>query len=208
MTHISVTAREAPDRPAIIMGQSGRVTTYAELDRRSNQVAQLLRSAGLARGDHIGMMIENDPQFLEIVQGAMRCGVIFTPISTHLQKEATRYILENCGARLFIGSKKLAGVARELVGDIPAIEHFYMINGAEAGFESWEDALAAMPDTPVADESQGVAMLYSSGTTGQPKGVLWDNIPVDIHEVNPTLQAFAAIFGFDENTVYPSPAPL
>ena len=208
MPHISVTAAATPDKPAIIMGNSGKVITYGKLDARSNQIAQLFRSVGLARGDHIGMMVENDVQFMEIVQGAMRCGIVFTPISTHLRPEETKYILENCGAKLFIGSKKLAAVASELVGDIPSIEHFYMINGAEPGFESWEEATAAMPAERVADESYGVPMLYSSGTTGQPKGVLAMNDIVSLDEVHPNLQAFAAFFGFDENTVYLSPAPL
>jgi fatty-acyl-CoA synthase len=208
MPHISTTAAATPDKPAIIMGNSGKVVTYRELDERSNQVARLLRSLGLNRGDHIGMMIENDHQFMEIVHGALRSGIIFTPVSTHLRKEETQYILENCEAQLFIGSKKLSAVASELVGDIPAIKHFYMVNGVEPGFESWEEATAAMPTTPIADESLGLPMLYSSGTTGQPKGVLLDIKDTDIHEVNPTLLAFAAAFGIDENTLYLSPAPL
>jgi fatty-acyl-CoA synthase len=184
------------------------VVTYRQLDERSNQIAHLFRSLGLKRGDHIGMMLENDRQFMEIDQGALRSGIIFTPISTHLRKDETQYILENCQAKLFIGSRKLATVAVELVGDIPAIEHFYMINGVEPGFESWEDAVAAMPTTPIEDESMGIPMLYSSGTTGKPKGVLMGNAPTDIHEVSPQLAAFAAAFGIDENTVYLSPAPL
>jgi fatty-acyl-CoA synthase len=208
MPHISVTAAATPDKPAIIMGTSGEVVTYRQLDERSNQVAHLFRSLGLKRGDHIGMMLENDRQFMEIVQGALRSGIIFTPVSTHLRKEETQYILENCGAKLFIGSKKLAAVASELLGDLPAIDHFYMINGAAPGFESWEDAVGAMPVTPIEDESMGVPMLYSSGTTGQPKGVLMGTAPTDIHEVPPQLAAFAAAFGIDENTVYLSPAPL
>ena len=208
MPHISATAKATPDKPAIIMGNSGEVVSYRELDERSNQVAQLFRSLGLERGDHVGMMIENDRQFLEIVQGALRSGIIFTPVSTHLRKEETQYILENCGAKLFVGSKKLSAVAEELVRDIPAIKHFYMINGAVAGFDSWEEARGAMPTTPIEDECVGVPMLYSSGTTGQPKGVLTMNDMVDIHEVHPNMQAFADMFGIDANTVYLSPAPL
>ncbi|MEM0954263.1 MAG: acyl-CoA synthetase [Pseudomonadota bacterium] len=208
MPHISVTAATSPDKPAIIMGHSGDVITYAELDRRSNQIAQLFRQCGLDRGEHIGMMIENDRQFMEIVQGALRCGIIFTPISTHLREEETRYILENCGAKLFIGSKKLANVAKDLVGTAPGIQHFYMINGTEPGFESWEEATGAMPAERVADESYGTPMLYSSGTTGQPKGVLTVNQMEDLNEVHPSMAAFSAFFGIDENTVYLSPAPL
>ncbi len=208
MAHISVTAAATPDKPAIIMGNSGTVVTYRELDDRSNQIAQLFRHLGLKRGDHIGMMIENDRQFMEIVQGALRSGIIFTPVSTHLREDETRYILENCGARLFIGSKKLAAVAADLVGNSSGIEHFYMINGTEAGFESWEEATAAMPAERIADESYGTPMLYSSGTTGKPKGVLTINTMEDLNEIHPSMAAFAAAFGIDEKTVYLSPAPL
>jgi fatty-acyl-CoA synthase len=208
MPHISVTAQATPDKPAIIMGNSGKVTTYRELDERSNQIAHLFRSVGLETGDHIGMMMENDHQFLEIVQGALRSGIIFTPISTHLQRDETQYILENCQAKLFISSKKLSAVAAELVGDIPAIKNFYMVNGTVAGFDAWEEAIAGMPTTPIEDQCMGIPMLYSSGTTGQPKGVLMSTAPTDIHEIPPQLEAFAAAFGIDENTVYLSPAPL
>ena len=208
MPHISTTAQTAPDKPAIIMGNSGEVITYRELDECSNRVAQLLRSHGLQRGDHIGMMIENDRQFLEIVHGALRSGIVFTPISTHLREEEALYILENCKAKLFIGSKKLSAVAEKLVGAAPDVEHYYMINDVVAGFQSWEEAVAAMPCTEIADQSVGTPMLHSSGTTGQPKGVLAMNEMVDIHEVHPNMQAFAGVFGIDENTVYLSPAPL
>ena len=208
MPHISTTAQATPDKPAIIMANTGETISYKELDERSNQVAQLFRSLGLQRGDHIGMMIENDRQFMEIVQGALRSGIIFTPISTQLRREETQYILANCNAKLFVGSKKLAAVAEELVGDIPALEHFYMINGTIAGFASWEEATAAQPATPIEDQSVGTPMLYSSGTTGQPKGVLTMNDITDINAVHPNMEAFAGVFGIDEDTVYLSPAPL
>jgi fatty-acyl-CoA synthase len=208
MPHISTTAASHPDKPAIIMGNNGEVVTYRQLDERSNQGAQLFRSLGIQRGDHIGMMIENCRQFMEIAQAAMRSGIIFTPIATHLKKDESKYILENCNARLFIGSKKLAAVAEELLGNVPAIEHFYMVNGTSPGFESWDESVAAQPAAPIADESVGTPMLYSSGTTGQPKGVLQASTITDIHEQHPTLAAFAAVFGFDETTRYLSPAPL
>ena len=208
MPHISVTAATHPDKVAIIMAKSEEVVTYRQLDERSNQGAHLLRSLGIQRGDHIGMMIENTRQFLEIVQAGLRSGIIFTPISTHLKKDETRYILENCNARLFIGSLHLAEVAEELIGDIPGIEHFYMVNGTRPGFESWDEAVAQQPTSPIADESVGTPMLYSSGTTGQPKGVLTMNDVTDINEMHPNMAAFAAIFSFDENTLYLSPAPL
>jgi long-chain acyl-CoA synthetase len=208
MAHISATARTHPDKPAYIMANSGEVVSYKQLDERSNQGAQLFRSLGLKNGDHIAMMLENNRHFMEIVQAALRAGIVFTPISTHLREEETRYILGNCNARLFIGSKKLAAVAENILGDVPSVEHYYMVNSVSAGFESWEAAVTQQPTTPIADEYPGAGMLYSSGTTGQPKGVLAMNTATDIHEISPQLAGMAAVFNFTDETIYLSPAPL
>ena len=208
MPHPSVTAETYPHKAAIIMGSSGEIVTYRQLDERSNQGAQLFRSLGLQAGDHIGMMMENNRQFLEIVWAAQRAGLIFTPISTHLKKDETAYILENCGAKLFIGSLALAEVAQELVAEASRIEHFYMVGGIKPGFESWEEAIDAQPTDRIADESNGVPMLYSSGTTGKPKGVFVPPRGTDVD--SPTMMSDAAqmLFGIGEETVYLSPAPL
>ena len=101
MPHPSITAQTDPLKPAIIMADSGETVSYRELDQRSNQGAQLFRSLGLIKGDHICLMLENCRQFLEICWAAQRAGIIFTPVSTHLRESETRYILDNCGAKTF-----------------------------------------------------------------------------------------------------------
>jgi len=208
MPHPSITAQTYPHKPAIIMGDSGEMVTYKELDERSNQGAQLFRSLGLKTGDHIGMMLENNRQFLEILWAAQRSGLIFTPISTHLKKSETAYILKNCGAKLFIGSLGLSAVAEELLAESTGVDHFYMVGGVKSGFDSWEEATDTQPDTPIADESNGVPMLYSSGTTGQPKGILVSNYEKDVHTPPALVATIGMFFGFGEETVYLSPAPL
>jgi fatty-acyl-CoA synthase len=191
------------------MGESGEIVTYRELDERSNQGAQLFRSLGLKAGDHIGMMLENTRQFLEIAWAAQRSGIIFTPISTHLVHSEAAYILENCEARLFIGSLALAEVAQKLIAESPGqLAHFYMVNGIKPGFESWEEAIDLQPVTRISDESNGVPMLYSSGTTGQPKGVFVPPTDTDVNTPHPLVESMGAAFGFSEETVYLSPAPL
>lgn len=209
MPHPSITAETYPHKPAFIMGDSGEMVTYRELDERSNQGAQLFRSLGLKAGDHIGMMMENCRQFMEIVWAAQRSGIIFTPVSTHLKESETAYILENCGAKLFIGSHALADIAEQMIALSPGnIKHFYMVNGIRPGFESWEEATDAQPDTPVADPSYGAPMLYSSGTTGKPKGVFVPPQSTDVNALHPMVASMGTAFGFGEETVYLSPAPL
>ena len=177
MPHPAITAETYPHKPAIIMGASGEIVTYAELDERSNQAAQLFRAMGLKKGDHIGMMLVNCRQFLEICWGAQRAGLIFTPISTHLKRDETAYILENCGAKLFIASHALAAVAGEILAlGNTIIENFYMVDGIADGYESWDDSVGLQPAERIADEANGVPMLYSSGTTGKPKGVFYARI--------------------------------
>jgi long-chain acyl-CoA synthetase len=208
MPHPSITAQTYPHKPAIIMGSTGEMVTYQQLDERSNQGAQLFRSLGLKSGDHVGMMLENNRQFLEIVWAAQRSGIVFTPISTHLKKDESAYILQNCGAKMFIGSLALSGVAEQLVSESTGIEHFYMVGGIKPGFESWEEATDEQPTTPIGDESNGVPMLYSSGTTGQPKGIFVSEYDEDVHTPPVLAPTIGVLFGFGEETVYLSPAPL
>jgi acyl-CoA synthetase (AMP-forming)/AMP-acid ligase II len=207
MPHPSLTAETYPHKPAIVMGDSGEMVTYRQLDQRSNQGAQLFRSLGLQAGDHIALMLENHPRFLEICWAAQRSGLIFTPIATHLQREEAGYVLANCGAKLFIGSHALADIAVQVKEDARTLSKFLMVGGIADGFDSWEEALSLQPETPIKDESNGVPMLYSSGTTGKPKGVL---VPPASDEVDtpPMASALGQLFGFGEETVYLSPAPL
>jgi acyl-CoA synthetase (AMP-forming)/AMP-acid ligase II len=208
MPHPRLTAQTYPHKPAFIMGDSGEMVTYRQLDERSNQGAQLFRSLGLQAGDHIALMMENSRQFLEICWAAQRAGLIYTPISTHLKRDETAYILENCQARLFICSLTFAGVADEVRQQSATVEHFYMVNGICAGYESWEEETALQPALEISDQFYGPTMLYSSGTTGQPKGILTPPASDDVDEPPPLVNSFGKAFGFGEETVYLSPAPL
>ena len=208
MPHPSVTAQTYPHKPAIVMGESGEMVTYGQLDERSNQGAQLFRSLGLKAGDHIGLMMENNHQFMEIIWAAQRAGLVFTPISTHLKKDETAYILENCGAQLFIGSLALAEVAEQIRAVGGSVKNFYMVGGIKPGFESWEEATDLQPAERISDESNGVPMLYSSGTTGQPKGIFVPAVDSDVNTPPPLVPTIGVVFGFGEETVYLSPAPM
>ena len=208
MPHFSSYATETPDRPAYILANLAETVTYAELDRRSNQIAQLLRNSGIERGDHIAMMMKNCAEFLQVAQGALRAGVIFTPISTHLKQDETAYIITNCKAKLFIASASLAEVATAAAAASAGLSRCLSVGGDIAGFESLEGQLEQLPATPIADEFLGAPMLYSSGTTGKPKGVYWQPHAESIHADHPMSGSVGAFFGFGVDTVYLSPAPL
>ena len=154
------------------------------------------------------MMMENNARFLEICWAAQRAGIIYTPISSHLKREETAYILENCGASLFIASHPLAEVAAEMRDAAAGVQHFFMVGGIIDGYESWEEALIEQVDTPIADQANGVPMLYSSGTTGKPKGVFVPPVSDDVDTPNALAGTLGVAFGFSEETVYLSPAPL
>ena len=208
MSHPSHHARANPDKIAYRMAGSGQAITYAQLDERSNRGAQLFRSLGLKAGDHIALLMENRLEFLEICWAAQRSGLYYTAISRYLTPDEIAYIVKDCGARVVITSPKCADVIAPLL-NAPGAADFYMLDTPAPGFQSWEDALAAQPTTPIADEVAGHDMLYSSGTTGRPKGIkrAMDNTPIDVP--SPFLRLLCEkMCGMNADSVYLSPAPL
>jgi long-chain acyl-CoA synthetase len=206
--HPYIHAQKHPDKPAYIMAGTGETVTYRQLDDQSNRIAQLFRSLGLAPRDHIALYLENNPRFFEICWGAQRAGLVYTAISSRLTAPEVEYIVKDCGARLFVTSSYLAEKAAELAPLIPDVKHRFMIGGTIHGYQSWEEAVARQPATRIVDETAGHDMLYSSGTTGRPKGVLPVVPPQPIDADNPLSQITRALYQMDENTIYLSPAPL
>ncbi|CAN5495013.1 acyl-CoA synthetase [soil metagenome] len=201
-------AETAPDRPAVIMGASGEVVTYAELDAEANRVARLLRAAGLQPGDHMAFCLENHPRFLAVAWGAHYAGLYYTAISTRLTPDEAGYIIEDCGARVFITSTAKAELATEVVDRTPGVELRLVLDGDLAGHDRYEDAVAAQPSGPMEGRIEGTDMLYSSGTTGRPKGVKMKLPGVELGTPPPLLLLAQGLFGFEEAMTYLSPAPL
>jgi long-chain acyl-CoA synthetase len=197
-------AASQPDKPAVIMANSGEQLSYAELEARSNRAAQLFRACGLERGDVVAFFLMNCLDFLPLCWGAQRAGLVYTCISTRLTADEAGYIVSDSGAKLLIASAALGAVAK----DLPALAHRFAQGGAIPGFLSLEEALAAQPATRIADESPGRDMLYSSGTTGRPKGVSGPLPEGPIDTVHPLLMLVAHLYGFGPEAVYLSPAPL
>ena len=205
--HPHIHAETSPDKPAIIMAATGETLSYRALDHRSNQGARLFRKLGLKTGDGIAIFMENNIRFLEIAWAAQRSGLYYTCISSRLTAGEVEYILHDCGAKVLIASHGLAKVADEVAPRLAGIA-LYMVGGTSPGFASYEEAAASMPATRIADESAGMDMLYSSGTTGRPKGVrhALDGSPIDAP--SPLVGLVSMLFGLNQDTIYLSPAPL
>jgi long-chain acyl-CoA synthetase len=204
--HPSIHARTNPEKPAIIMAGTGETISFGELDKRSNRVAQLIRNRGIQVGDTIAICMENHPWYFALTWGAQRAGVHYVCISSRLTAPEIAYILEDSGAKLLFGSDYLAATLDEVAGLAPSVNQ---LRFGAAGDRAAEPALAAMPDTAIPDERAGVDMLYSSGTTGRPKGV---KIPLpedpDIAQVNALVGLASMAFGIKPDAIYLSPAPL
>jgi len=200
--------REQPDKPAFIMASSGRIVTRRELEEGSNRCAHLLRALGLRNGDNIAIYMENNPRFIEICCAASRAGLLYTPISTHLIPAEVEYIVNDCGAKAFFTSSAKSEVASQIAYKMPKVLARLMVDGTVAGYESYEAKVAQYPTHPIPDEMAGQDMLYSSGTTGRPKGVKIHLEPLPFGELPSGAKLLIALYGLNEETVYLSPAPL
>lgn len=201
-------ARTRPNQPAVIMAGSGETMTFGEMDRESNRFAQMLRALGLRPDDAFAVLLENRIEFYTLIWGSQRAGTMLVPISTRLTAPEIAYILEDSEAKLLITSRYFDAVlpaVRAACPDLPVL-----VMGGD-GDENFEAALAAQPPEPIADQTAGMVMLYSSGTTGRPKGIR-PKPPVD-----PDPQAIVPFLGLatigagmpaDGTMIYLSPAPL
>jgi len=207
--HPSVHAQRTPDKPAIVMSGSGRTVTYRALEDGSNRFARWLRAQGLRPGDRIALLVENHPRFHELCFGAHRAGIVYTALSTRLTVGEAAYIVDDCGARVVVASAGMVAVAAGLdSAAVPSVEARLMIDGTLPGWSGYEAAVDALPADRIPDETAGCDMLYSSGTTGRPKGVF---VPPELGAIDasyPLLDVCRSHFGMDEHTVYLSPAPL
>jgi len=178
-------AAKTPDRPAIIMAESGATVSYAELDDAANRLSQVFRNAGFQPGDHIAFCMENRPEFFPILWGAHYAGLYYTAISSRLTSDELSYIIEDSKLeiRLSVG------------GDLP-------------GFDRYEDAIAQASADPLPDRVEGMPMLYSSGTTGRPKGVKPALTKNPLGTGDGLTAMIKMLFGASEESLYLSPAPL
>jgi fatty-acyl-CoA synthase len=197
-----------PGRRAVIMGE-GTTVTYGELDAGSVRLARLLRDTGMGPGDHFAIMMENHPRYCEVVWAALRSGFYVTAINSHLTAAEAAFIADDCEAQVLVTSAALAEKAEAMLVDTPNVRRRLMIDGTATHHESYEQATGAYPAGPLDDERRGTVMLYSSGTTGRPKGV---KFPLPTGEASLGEGEIAAHnqarYGFREGMIYLNPAPL
>ena len=203
-------AKARASQPAVIMAQTGETITYAELEARSNRLAHLLRSRGLKRLGHYAILMENNARYVECCGAGERAGLYFTCINSYLTADEVAYIVNNSESRILITSQEKRATALKAIEQCPKVELVLVVDGPGDGKRilNLDEATKGFPDTPIADESLGTAMLYSSGTTGRPKGILR---PLDEHPPEKQLPMFLFIqklWRYRDGLVYLSPAPL
>jgi long-chain acyl-CoA synthetase len=201
-------AKTEPDKPALIMGRSGEIVTYAELDARSNRLARLLWANGLRPDGHAAIFMENNPRYPEVYWAAIRSGLYLTTVNRHLSADEAAFVIDDSGAEALITSRAMADVAAQLASRIPKCRLRLMTDGAAEGYDAYEEAIASQPAEPLAARPMGGTMLYSSGTTGRPKGVKRPLPDRSVEEGDPNLPLISALFGFGPESVYLSPAPV
>ena len=210
-------ATTRPDQPAFVMASTGvavtYAVTYAVLEARSNRLAHLLRAEGLVRKDHFSILMENHERYLEACAAGERSGLYYTPINSYLTADEVAYILDNSRSQVLVTSAAKLGVALDAVALVPGVRLVLVVDGAgphpsvgACRVLPYDDAVAPFPSTPIADESTGGPMLYSSGTTGRPKGILKPLSRKPPGEAVFTI--LARMWRYREGLVYLSPAPL
>jgi long-chain acyl-CoA synthetase len=204
-----------PDRPAVIMAETGEGLTYRELEDGSVRLARTLVDHGLRRGDVVALLTDNHPRAFEVYWAAQRAGLLVTAVNHHLSPDEAAYIVADCGARALVVSAAKAELAAAIVEQTPDVTLRLAFGGGSggggtvAGHRDYDEVVGAQPAEPLADQPRGGDMLYSSGTTGRPKGIK-PNLPDrQIDEPGDLyIAVFKPMYGFGEDTVYLSPAPI
>ena len=200
-------ASDTPEKIAAIFPDTGESLSFRALEAAANQVAHGLIALGLTPGQGIALLLENTPEFLMLSYGAKRAGLMVTPLSIHLRAPEVQHVLRDSGAALLVAGAALHDLASAL--DLQALPHRFSAGGALAGFLPLQSLMAGQPATwPAGERPIGREFLYSSGTTGLPKGIRRPLIAfADRHKPEFDM-SWKAFYGFAEDTIYLSPAPL
>jgi long-chain acyl-CoA synthetase len=211
--HIYQHAEARPDRIAFVIADTGEQLTYRQLDDASNRGAQLFRELGLKPGDTIGILLRNGPALPVAYWAGQRAGLVMAMLSTHLKPAEAAYILNDCGAKALITSAEVGDTAVAIAAQrealTPGLAAVFGAGDAELpGARSWEQALAAMPATPIPDQISGRYLFYSSGTTGRPKGIVLPYASGPIEDENEVELSSRRRMGHLDHPAYLNAGPL
>ncbi|MBM7366890.1 AMP-binding protein [Gordonia hydrophobica] len=202
-------AQATPDKPAYVMAGSGVAVTYRELVDASRRIARLLWSRGLRHGDCVAILIENHLALPKVAWAAQRSGLRYVAVSTKLLPDEVRYILADSGARMLFTSARMADVVRQASVGLDSVESVFVVDDVDdPDFESLSSALASTPAGVEPDEREGVDLLYSSGTTGRPKGVAASLTLPPLGTAPGVSDLLHQRWGLDNDSIYLSPAPM
>lgn len=196
-------AKQKGPQAAVINADTGASISWQQLDDSSNQIARLLRRLGLETGDHISLLMENHLQYLEVAWAAFRSGLYITCINRYLTAEEVAYLVTDSGSKVLIASGAVMdpGTLKPLID--PSCEHLLLVRGDAPGWNDFESMYSAEPVEPLSEQPMGDSMLYSSGTTGRPKGIKRPLSGRSIDEGLPGLELINP-YGLDEETVWKS----
>ncbi|MEL6998722.1 MAG: AMP-binding protein [Pseudomonadota bacterium] len=194
------------DRPAVV--QNGDVLTFGVLDRRAKQIAQLMRRHGVEIGDHVAFCLENRLDFFSVIFASIYAGVHYTAISPYLHEDEIAYIVDNCGAKLVVGSDRTLPKMAQARAECQGVGAWYTLDAAVDGYDGLVSAMADQPVELPENPQEGVDMLYSSGSTGRPKGVLRSRPDCVFGDDPDNARPIFNLNGLDKDTVYLNPAPL
>lgn len=204
---LRLNAERAPQRDAVVCGQER--LNYGQLEALANRMAAVFRHIGLARGDHVASLIGNRPEALAVAWAAWRRGLYLTPMSTALTPSEWRYLIVDSDARAVLVDADLRAEAAHLPVLVPAGLQWLSLRGDIPGFNALEALLARASPEPQSHEPPGALMMYTSGTTGAPKGVIRPLLPADWRGTPPFAADLIGLFDLAGDDVrYLSTAPL
>jgi long-chain acyl-CoA synthetase len=164
-------ARAVPDKAAITF--NGRSATYGELAASAFRIANALRDAGLGRGDRIAILAKNSAAFFELFLGAATLGVVLAPLNWRLAASEIAFLLEDSQASLLFVGDEFMSLAAQAIRDGDGRPRLIALDDLrEGGFQAWRDAASDEDPAIEIDPSEVALQLYTSGTTGRPKGAL------------------------------------
>lgn len=201
-------AAKTPDKPALIMAETGATLTYAELEDHSVRLSRHLHDQGLRPGDVVALLSDNRPETYEVYWAALRSGLYITAVNHNLSADEAAYIVQDCGAKALVASAAKRDLL-EAIGDGVDVPVRLAFGGEVPGYPAYEEALAAASAEPLPEQPHGDDFLYSSGTTGRPKGIKVALPQIQVDEPGyQYVTIFGGLYGFGEDTVYLSPAPV